>query len=153
MAVEVKAPPAVKSFATLYDACKDYRATRVFDAKACLHEPQDDRNYKTAEGDITFQTHGTRPNRLVIFFVEVVEQRKGIFTRFLQQAAAADSGWSEIAVVCVGSYHMDDLLTKITLQGRKFVPHACDFYWARTEADMPPCVKHMLAERALIASA
>ncbi len=118
-------------FKSLYDACKHYYTTRVVDTKADHHVPHEERKYITAEGTITFQTHVNHPTRLVIYVVEVVKHRQGIFTHFLQQVAA-DPNWTAIVVVCVGSVALDDLLTKITLVGQKFVPHACDFYWTRS---------------------
>lgn len=88
-------------------------------------------NFLTKEGRITFNYYDNqKTDMVVIYVVNVINQRTGVFSRLLHKIAE-DASINTICVACIESFAMDDLLTKINLGDKKFIGHACDSYWRR----------------------
>lgn len=102
----------------------------LYDAHLVSRKLKCDARFLTKEGVIEFNYYDEQPTMATIFYVEIFNKHKGIFTRFLHQLAT-DMTIDTICVACVSSFVLDSMLRKLIVAGKKFKSHACDFYWYR----------------------
>lgn len=87
-------------------------------------------SFKQTNSKETYCTDEGIEKEVGIHYVQVYQQRKGIFTRFIKQFLNNEE-IIRIAVYGVESHKMINCLRKIIYNGIPFINHGGDFLWAR----------------------